>query len=155
MALKKRGFNVDRILNQQREERLRIQAETIRDSEKSKIQATHDDEATDRTSIDTAESGSAGKRKSFLHRLRHPSSGQKDKRGAVQNEMEKNGISPYPFSPSGGGFPGMPGGMGGLNGLGGMDPTIPAISGSEGGGGLGGRAPGTSTKRVSSLSADQ
>ena len=34
MALKKRGFNVDRILNQQREERLRLQAEKIRDREK-------------------------------------------------------------------------------------------------------------------------
>ncbi|WRT66409.1 uncharacterized protein IL334_003365 [Kwoniella shivajii] len=35
MALKKRGFNVDRILNQQKEERLRIQAERKRDQEKS------------------------------------------------------------------------------------------------------------------------
>ncbi|WVQ99431.1 hypothetical protein IAU59_006566 [Kwoniella sp. CBS 9459] len=34
MALKKRGFNVDRILNQQREERLRIQAQQKRDKEK-------------------------------------------------------------------------------------------------------------------------
>jgi hypothetical protein len=29
------GFNVDRILNQQREERLRVQAENIRDREKA------------------------------------------------------------------------------------------------------------------------
>ncbi|WVF71489.1 hypothetical protein IAT40_006295 [Kwoniella sp. CBS 6097] len=35
MALKKRGFNVDRILNQQREERLRVQAEQKRDKEKA------------------------------------------------------------------------------------------------------------------------
>jgi hypothetical protein len=35
MALKKRGFNVDRILNQQREERLRLQAEAVRDREKT------------------------------------------------------------------------------------------------------------------------
>ncbi|OCF40369.1 hypothetical protein I317_05804 [Kwoniella heveanensis CBS 569] len=35
MALKKRGFNVDRILNQQREERLRIQAEQKREKEKA------------------------------------------------------------------------------------------------------------------------
>jgi hypothetical protein len=35
MALKKRGFNVDRILNQQREEKLRVQAEAVRDREKA------------------------------------------------------------------------------------------------------------------------
>ncbi|KAK4683722.1 hypothetical protein P7C73_g6509, partial [Tremellales sp. Uapishka_1] len=34
LALKKRGFNVDRILNQQREEKLRIRAEAMRDREK-------------------------------------------------------------------------------------------------------------------------
>ncbi len=35
MALKKRGFNVDRMLNQQREEKLRLQAETMRDRERA------------------------------------------------------------------------------------------------------------------------
>lgn len=35
LALRKRGINVDRILNQQREERLRIQAEAVRDKEKA------------------------------------------------------------------------------------------------------------------------
>jgi hypothetical protein len=39
MALKKRGFNVDRILNQQREERLRIQAESVRDKEKAAVES--------------------------------------------------------------------------------------------------------------------
>ncbi|WVW83952.1 hypothetical protein I302_105975 [Kwoniella bestiolae CBS 10118] len=40
MALKKRGFNVDRILNQQKEERLRIQAERKRDNEKAAAEAS-------------------------------------------------------------------------------------------------------------------
>ncbi|KAK8864438.1 hypothetical protein IAR55_001687 [Kwoniella newhampshirensis] len=40
MALKKRGFNVDRILNQHREERLRLQAEAKRDREKLASSAT-------------------------------------------------------------------------------------------------------------------
>lgn len=35
MALKKRGFNVDRILNQKREEKMRLQAEAVRDREKN------------------------------------------------------------------------------------------------------------------------
>ncbi|WWC89285.1 uncharacterized protein L201_004206 [Kwoniella dendrophila CBS 6074] len=39
MALKKRGFNVDRILNQQKEEKLRIQAERKRDQEKASAEA--------------------------------------------------------------------------------------------------------------------
>ena len=42
MALKKRGYNVDRILNSHREEKLRIQAERVRDRER---QEAADEEA--------------------------------------------------------------------------------------------------------------
>jgi hypothetical protein len=40
MALKKRGYNVDRILNRQREDRLRLRAEAVRDREKAIEQET-------------------------------------------------------------------------------------------------------------------
>lgn len=36
MALKKRGFHVDRILNQQREERMRLKAEAVRDRDRER-----------------------------------------------------------------------------------------------------------------------
>ncbi|KAK6910047.1 hypothetical protein I203_104076 [Kwoniella mangroviensis CBS 8507] len=54
MALKKRGFNVDRIFNQQKEEKLRIQAERKRDKEKAASEAANE------TALTTTKRSSTG-----------------------------------------------------------------------------------------------
>lgn len=158
MALKKRGFNVDRILNQQREERLRLQAETARDREKAANEARAAEDAKASSSIpwpgsspkgkgdredaqsilsegsqNTAvgsDTGTGGKSKSLslIDRLKRRSS----KSGSM------DGLPPMP-----GALPGMSSqGGGGLGGFGG------SRSGSGGGVSGGGN---TSTKRVSKL----
>ncbi|EIW70337.1 hypothetical protein TREMEDRAFT_29286 [Tremella mesenterica DSM 1558] len=73
MALKKRGFNVDRILNQQREERLRLQAERIRDLEKEKQSEVIIDDGVSETSTSTAVDGEKDTKgvKSLYDKLRN------------------------------------------------------------------------------------
>nr|XP_031863300.1 uncharacterized protein CI109_001175 [Kwoniella shandongensis]KAA5530372.1 hypothetical protein CI109_001175 [Kwoniella shandongensis] len=98
MALKKRGFNVDRILNQQREERLRMQAETKRDKEKAAAGGTGSqpslpaitqggvDDSSETmsvtsTSTTTAAESESGKTKSLFDKFRRSS---KDHKGQSQ-----------------------------------------------------------------------
>jgi len=160
MALKKRGFNVDRILNQHREERLRVQAETARDREalaKEKATASpkqidagpkdHSDTESKISKHPDTASGSVvdglGGKKGLMERFR---GSFKDAKG---NDLPASNTA-TPSMP--GGFGGLGkgkfgGGFGGLSGLGGM-------SGGAGGGqaslgaGAGGSAT-QSTKRVS------
>ena len=134
MALKKRGFNVDRILNQQREEKLRIQAEAVRDRERVTAAETQlaDDqsvlsETTSSTAVDTDSNiGSNEKSKSLLERFKRSSKDMKGNTTAGSASM-----------------PPMPGGLtNGLSQLG------LGHSGPNAGGMRSGAGPGQSTKRV-------
>lgn len=152
MALKKRGFNVDRILNQQREERLRLQAESVRDREKAAVDRKIADEAKASSMIpwpkdnDDTQSllsdggqsnqstavasdtggGAGGKTKSLFDRLK----GKRGDRSSMDGGMSMPGGMPGMPPMSGSGVGGFGGGMGG--------------SSSSSGGGGGGK----STKRV-------
>jgi hypothetical protein len=92
VALRKRGFNVDRILNQQREERLRIKAEAAREREErhalekapvpTDVDASSD--GTSQTAVDTTGSGvstssSPNGKRGLFDRLRRSSRDMKDK----------------------------------------------------------------------------
>lgn len=142
MHLKKRGFNVDRILNQQREERLRVKAEAARDQEKQRAaesQLTDDSQSirsdtTTSTVLDkspesnTNSAYAAGKTKGLLDKLRRSSKDLKS-----------------PSMPS---MPGMPGGFTN-NMMKGMSGSRSSSSGMGQDGSSAGRAPSTTTKRVS------
>jgi hypothetical protein len=137
MALKKRGFNVDRILNQQREERLRVQAEeTARQRDAREKQAAlppppppsagppvYDDssEATSTTAFDNESIGSGGSKKSsLLDRLRRHS---RDMKGSGSPEppmpMMPGGLAGFGKGKFGSGLSGPGGALGGGAGLGG------------------------------------
>jgi len=161
MALKKRGFNVDRILNQQREERLRVQAEeTARQREAREKQATlaplpaagppvYDDtsDATSTTAIDDESISSVGSKKnSLLDRLRRQS---KDMKGQGGHESPTptmpGGLAGFGKGKFGSGLSGLGGAFGGGTGQG---ASGSGGSGSGGGGGSGPINP-QATKRVS------
>ena len=83
-SLKKRGFNVDRILNKHHEERLRLKAEAARDREKAAAEAaqtvtqppTTEAPNGDAQSIRSTQSSSSSlsKSKSLLNKFKRPSS---------------------------------------------------------------------------------
>ncbi|ORX36563.1 hypothetical protein BD324DRAFT_452712 [Kockovaella imperatae] len=118
MALKKRGFNVDRILNQQREEKLRLKAESARDREKAAAvaaaeaprppppNANGDDlsikssESRD-TAVDKESFSNSSKTRSLLNKLKR--SGSKDlQAGNIPGAFPgMSGILPSPSGLSG------------------------------------------------------
>lgn len=114
MALRKRGYNVDRILNQQREDRLRVRAETKRDREQTAVEAdtnrktasdtqsiTSDNSLGDSsTAVGDNDSISSGKPKSLIDRLKRQSKGPSS---IAAPQPLTNGTAKSP--------PRMPGGM--------------------------------------------
>lgn len=149
MALKKRGFNVDRILNQQREERLRLQAEAVRErgkaAEAAQLSAVspspqaisasaRDDQSIMTDSSDTAVTSTAGDDKS-------------GKRKSLFNRFRRDSKSGGPTMPGLGGI-GMPS-LPGLSGAGIGAGLGPGAGGGLGGLGVVGGAGSTTTKRVS------
>lgn len=157
MALKKRGFNVDRMLNQQREERLRLQAEAVRDREKTKStedakassmipwpgspskggSTTGEDTASllsnESQSTGTAVASDSGGKSKFWDKIKN------------RRSSDKGGGLTMP-----GAMPGMPSmsDIGSGSVLGGMLSELRGAGAR--GSGSGGGGPGTSTKRVSS-----
>jgi hypothetical protein len=110
MALKKRGFNVERILNQQREEKLRVQAEAVRDREKQALELANrpsvESTAVARSTVSNAPGKpeypvESGKGKGFFERLR-------TRRTSASSEG--------PQMPGGFGSLGLGGGLGGMAG---------------------------------------
>ena len=96
----KAGFNVDRILNQQREERLRLQAEAVRDREKAAAEAASDPSASirddrddqsimsDTTAVDS-DTGPPSKTRSLLDKLKRSSLDPRSNPGAFPNLTER------------------------------------------------------------------
>lgn len=153
MALKKRGFNVDRILNQQREERLRIQAEAVREREsqaKAGRSGDVDDlsEESDGTAADTtttlantsasSQSSSLTKKKGLMEKFR---------RLSIGSEKSNNNVDRMPSMPGGfSGFNKSPSKIGNaLSGFGGFGGAGLGASGITAGGGQATQT----TKRVS------
>jgi hypothetical protein len=150
MALKKRGFNVDRILNQQREEKLRVQAEAVRDREKAlaaesaRLPPAYTDpvpenqlvrsETSNSTAATASLSSTGVKTKSFLDKFRRNSRDLKSPPTQSLPSNTENREGGPSLEQMGIGESSMTGGMGGRSG-----------------GLAGGAGAGQSTKRVSPL----
>ena len=175
MALKKRGYNVDRILNQQREEKLRVQAEVARDREKQAAAAAEAKAAEDAKASSVLGWPQQWRPESAVTASGGATSNRPEGDGAVERtpSINSNGTETSPkrgrnlmdrlrgrkpsltgssgLGGSSGGMPGMPGGFGSL-GTGLMADAMSRAGGGasgNGGGAAGPVAPGVSTKRVS------
>lgn len=147
MALKKRGFNVDRLLNQEREERLRIQAERDQQYQNRQQQSQQQHHQHQIESENAPDSDKQSIRSSMAD---DASSIKNEKSSSIMDQIAKK----RPFSGGGNGFMGMgkmPGLLDSMPGA--FNPNRsgkPAIKGAGGAGGAG-PAPGHSTKEVSSI----
>ncbi|WVR07080.1 hypothetical protein IAU60_004119 [Kwoniella sp. DSM 27419] len=157
-ALKKRGFNVDRILNQKREEKLRMQAEQKRDRERAAAAVAIaapsrpvddlDDTASQVSSETAVSSSSAGPKPktgsgiSLLDKFKRPSKDSTGSGLASQGQGILSALKGGAFGTGGAGFPHGPGHVPGNTG------TSLDTSRANGGGAT--QAPNWSTRRPTS-----